>query len=410
MEKIYMEENKKQKRGKQRQQNVDFSVVLSFVVAIFAIVSIGAFAIASNQGNNVSYAAPSGDTFSMVLYNPTDQNNYSGVGGTHEGSGDYFYIPYYYANTATEANRIYCIEHAITATNGSGYTKSDLTKDAGLAYILTHSYANGVKIVNLGSPYGEVEKTAAEVYATQAAIWLYLHETTTDAKNKLDNDTIPHDSTAELVAANVFTIYGKGSEAQTHTFTVSDMYAKIRALVDAGKLAAKEGLGKTMSITKAGDDFTKTEDGQYYQTALMTVTGNPSADLLSYDIVLQGIDGSIAVGEDGQTLQANVAPGTKFYVRIPVNQISDKTTRLSIGIVGHFNGINGRTYVAQDRQTVVVVENSPEDVSTALPIDIAGVPDTGMNTAQTIYFIGLIVLLCGVGIVYANAKPVENKQ
>ena len=33
-----------------------------------------------------------------------------------------------------------------------------------------------------------------------------------------------------------------------------------------------------------------------------------------------------------------------------------------------------------------------------------------MNTAQTIYFIGLIVLLCGVGIVYANVKPVEAKQ
>ena len=32
-----------------------------------------------------------------------------------------------------------------------------------------------------------------------------------------------------------------------------------------------------------------------------------------------------------------------------------------------------------------------------------------MSTAQTIYFIGLIVLLCGVGIVYANAKPAESK-
>ena len=31
-----------------------------------------------------------------------------------------------------------------------------------------------------------------------------------------------------------------------------------------------------------------------------------------------------------------------------------------------------------------------------------------MSAAQTIYFIGLIVLLCGVGIVYANAKPIEN--
>ena len=40
--------------------------------------------------------------------------------------------------------------------------------------------------------------------------------------------------------------------------------------------------------------------------------------------------------------------------------------------------------------------------------NVVGAPDTGMSAAQTIYFIGLIVLLCGVGIVYANAKPIEN--
>ena len=36
------------------------------------------------------------------------------------------------------------------------------------------------------------------------------------------------------------------------------------------------------------------------------------------------------------------------------------------------------------------------------------VPDTGMTTAQTIYFIGLIILLSGVGIIYATAKPQEQ--
>ena len=33
------------------------------------------------------------------------------------------------------------------------------------------------------------------------------------------------------------------------------------------------------------------------------------------------------------------------------------------------------------------------------------IPDTGMGVAQAIYFMGLILLLSGVGIVYANAKP-----
>ena len=39
--------------------------------------------------------------------------------------------------------------------------------------------------------------------------------------------------------------------------------------------------------------------------------------------------------------------------------------------------------------------------------DLAPAPDTGISAGQTIYFVGLIVLLCGVGIIYANAKPTQ---
>ena len=53
---------------------------------------------------------------------------------------------------------------------------------------------------------------------------------------------------------------------------------------------------------------------------------------------------------------------------------------------------------------------STKVIGSGLEISFVGSPDTGMNNAQTIYFIGLIILLCGVGIVYANAKPVEQKQ
>ena len=72
----------------------------------------------------------------------------------------------------------------------------------------------------------------------------------------------------------------------------------------------------------------------------------------------------------------------------------------------------GNYYTAQngDFQKVVTVTGTTTDVSAGAPFQIIPTPQTGMNIAQTIYFIGLIVLLCGVGIVYANAKPVESKQ
>ena len=53
------------------------------------------------------------------------------------------------------------------------------------------------------------------------------------------------------------------------------------------------------------------------------------------------------------------------------------------------------------------VDNSKLAKTARCDIDFVGTPDTGMSKAQTVFFIGLIVLLCGVGIVYANAKPIE---
>ena len=59
---------------------------------------------------------------------------------------------------------------------------------------------------------------------------------------------------------------------------------------------------------------------------------------------------------------------------------------------------------------MIDLENGYDATQKGDAFNIVGSPDTGMNAAQTIYFIGLIVLLCGLGIVYANTKPVESKQ
>ena len=76
--------------------------------------------------------------------------------------------------------------------------------------------------------------------------------------------------------------------------------------------------------------------------------------------------------------------------------------------------MKGTTYTTPNQngqvmQKVVTVTGSVIDVPSSTSVQVVGAPDTGMSTAQTIFFIGLIVLLCGVGIVYANAKPVQDK-
>ena len=76
--------------------------------------------------------------------------------------------------------------------------------------------------------------------------------------------------------------------------------------------------------------------------------------------------------------------------------------------VGAFEKYVGYEYESGEYQKITDVKIMNDVITKPLSFKLdytPEVPDTGMNTAQTIYFIGLIVLLSGVGIIYANAKP-----
>ena len=84
-------------------------------------------------------------------------------------------------------------------------------------------------------------------------------------------------------------------------------------------------------------------------------------------------------------------------------------TTVNISVTGNFEKYTGFYYSGGSNcQQVTTVENVVDHPNTGADFAIA--PDTSMSSAQTIYFIGLVVLLCGVGIIYANAKPSAQKQ
>ena len=63
-------------------------------------------------------------------------------------------------------------------------------------------------------------------------------------------------------------------------------------------------------------------------------------------------------------------------------------------------------------QSVVLLAYVNQKRNLDLNIDLTytpDVPDTGMSSAQSIYFIGLVILLCGIGIIYANTKEKQEQ-
>ena len=395
-----MEENNSQ-RQRQSRQGMDISVILSFVVAIFAVFSIATYGIVSMQGGStVAYAAPTGDKF-IFTFGPDDQD----ITIIGKGGSEAFVVPLYLAGGDINSP-IFCVEHNtdVPSDNETEYQKGETISDYGLLYLLSHTYANeGTRVTSATG----ADAVYAEAWVTQVAIWMYLHETNPNAKNTLAQnyqDAIKATTSLEVnidsessrtiqgISGNVYTTY-------------------VKPLVDAAKKASST---KVLTVTKANGEISKTDDGKYYQSTLISVVGNPSSDFKSYDIKVSGIDGAIVVGEDGKQMSlTGVNPGKNFYVRIPKEKVTETVQTLTVSITGHFNTLAGNYYTAKDNaslQKVVSVTGANKDVSEGTSIEFVGAPDTGMNTAQTIYFIGLIVLLCGVGIVYANAKPVESKQ
>lgn len=416
-----MQDSQEEKQGKQKKKNqrkglyanVDFSVALSFIVAAFALFSIASFGIINNQNDSISYAAPTSDSFRLVIPDYSSEN-ISGITGYTEDGTRGFNVPMYYADSVSEANRVFCTEIHVPWDDGVTYNKGNLASDPGLVYILKNSYANGKKITTYSGDYA----TQVEVWATQAAIWLYLADKNpSDSKYQFfaDNEemdgTVMMQTKAGLLNTVKFKIRGGGTEHSGNEINLTGVPAKVNELVTRAKTASGSATEGKITLN-ASEDLSKTADGEYYQTGLISVVGTPADAMTSYTIKsVTGIEGAKIVDENGNDLALeNIPAGKKFYARVPVKKVTEENKTLRIDVVGNFKAASGVYYVSTGYQTVIALKDEVTTDEKGIEFEIVGAPDTGMNAAQTIYFIGLIVLLCGVGIVYANTKPVESKQ
>jgi len=393
-----------------------FSVILSFFVAIFALVSLIAAGF-----NQISYAAPAGDsfTFYQAKYNNGDPILING-----SGSNGNFVVPIYlaasYNISSQDAVPIFCVEHNASITNNTTYTKGDNVSDIGLLYILNKSKAlGGSGIVPDNFSYsvsGTVNETIVrnviETYATQIAIWVYMYEkyyvtnTTTYAKYSLaSSGEDPNTNYTRIQSVNNLSVTNY-DPVSSDIGLGSNFYSTYIAPIVSD---AKNYTGvKNLKVTKANNTISKVGDDTYYQSSLMSVSATPSGDLVSFDVTLSGVPNAFVVDENGNEKSTDFAPGAKFYVRVPTKDVSQETGKVTVNVKAKFNNyLVGTFYTSGQLQRVVTVTGNQNYETANVVIDFVGSPDTGMSKGQTIFFIGLVVLLCGVGIIYANAKPVE---
>ena len=395
-----MEDNneKKGKRGV-----VNASVVLSFAVAIFAIFSIAMAGLSMTQKTGVSYAAPTALPNNFT-FNLRDGGRDIYGTDTNSTGQSFFNVPMYVADNDND-NPIFCVEHNADVNNGESYSVGDDIEDYGLLYLLNNSFANEVNVTNVTG----TNSVYVESWVTQVAIWMYLYETDPTATQATSKNYISPEDINIIKNVNKLTVYDASHMGSLDAYQGEKLYPKyVKPLVDKAKLATDVAY---LTVSKASDDISISEDKKFYYSSLITVIGDPSDSLKRYTVSLTGIDGAKVVDENFEELGSPIARGTKFYVRIPADKVTKEVQKVVITVDGVFGTLEGKYYNAAGAyQKVVSVKAGEKTISKGTEVEFVGTDDTGMTTVQTIYFIGLIVLLCGIGIVYANAKPVQVKQ
>ena len=412
MEKIYMDSDSKSSKKQSfikkllnDRGSMTALVVIAFVgiigLMVFGLNQIS-FAADTNQGLGESFISAQGEETMMKL-----------IGETNDGKDGILPILGFYTKDGIP---IFCIEYDVTYVVDKTYTPGEEISDLGLIYLMANLYPN----VSFKDASGNELSENIQMWLTQSAIWTYLYETG-DPNNQTLNSTptLAPKNYADNVR-KVVSLYREGVTGSEYvlreTTPLYDLYG-INTLIAKAKEVKNQVMGVT--VNKKSENISVTNDNKYYQTDLISVVGNVGAPEISsfegYSVNLsKAPEGTILVDESGNQYSDldNMAPTAKFFVRVPVEKVTDANKSLEISVSGKFKTYGANKYVSNEYQKVANVKLLNKNINSPLTIQLdytPDVPDTGMGVAQTIYFMGLILLLSGVGIVYANANPKTNE-
>lgn len=401
MEKIYMDSEYSKKPKKQSFMKNLFndkgSMFALVVVAFVGIVGLMVFGL-----GQISFAADlTGQLPEKFTSKQGDENVMRLLGETKTGEAGVLPILGFYTDGDIP---IFCIEYNVTYSVGKEYSRSDEINDYGLIYLMSQIYPN----VPFKDASGNELAENIQVWLTQSAIWSYLYEVG-DSKNT-------EFVTWNEKVKNVDKLYKDANDYIIRADAGKTLYEQfgINTLINNAKQIKSQPL-TALTVNKKSENISITKDNKYYQSDLISVVGTTTSPIISsyegYSVNLSKVpEGTILVDESGNVYEdiTKMSPTSKFFVRVPMDKVKNDNKNLEISINGNFKMYGANKYVSGEYQKVANVKLINKQINKPLNIQLdytPDVPDTGMGIAQTIYFMGLILLLSGVGIVYANAKP-----
>lgn len=192
----------------------------------------------------------------------------------------------------TDGKYVYCANKHLKTPADMVLTLEE-TKDAGMAYIMTNGYPHKSFTGNDNYDY----------YITQTAVWWYLDDTT-----------------------------GSDNLSESFKTTATDEHGLRKYIIqlkEAAKSSKNNGYTKpSVAISTSSTTFTVSSDGKYYYSSYITVNGTSLNGNVT--LSLSGAPEGTSIVDSNGNSKTTVAAGTKVRIRVPVSNVSNLETSITM--------------------------------------------------------------------------------
>ena len=324
----------------------------------------------------------------------------------------------FYAEDSTGTYQLYCSDR----NNGNFTGAYTLTKDKRLDYGFTHilvkqdsiytndtytrKFQNNQAPVAADSSFNAISKEMVNTWITQMAIWGYQGSISSSELNNglLAYKAFSGDRTLEyeLFSDAAFTS-GLSAKALWDTYVVSEING-------AKELNAKSPYDATMTM-KVDGEWAKIDGTNNVKSGLISTSissGNTGTYSLTFDNAPQGTKVYTEDGKEVTDLKS-IPVSSKIYLVVPK---SDKKEDYKFSVNASSTLTYDAAYQYVDKvgghQPSILVGPESKDLSASIEMTLA--PDTALSVSNSIYFLGFLILISGVFVIYANVKTKEVSE
>lgn len=290
-----------------------------------------------------------------------------------------------------DLKKVFCYDRKVNYAASKVYTKTTESVDYPIVYIISHAAEYYKRLDTTG--VSEQNQKYEMSWMTQIAIWQYQNA---------DN----------FAGINALTpaLHSEASvQATTYSSRADKLWNAALSLVNAAKASANPDTSEQVAANYSNDHSVNASN-KTIQTSLITIN---KTNIKSYKLdISKAPKGTKVYAEGGNEITdlSNITV-EKFYLVFPIDNVENYTYDFELGLsTDTYVSYRGYKYVnTEGYQPLVLVAPSSDSRSTELKLSGSHVVDTASSIANSIYFVGFLILITGMAIIFANVKTKKEQ-